>query len=78
MAEVPSEAQLEIWSAEFDSRHRVFRDLSAEAERTLKTALTVADTERAVEKSMLKVHDIQSRVKVRKSFRDKIVRKCYR
>lgn len=79
MAEEANDGELERWLADFDSRQNIFEDLRAEVVRDLETAITTVDKEReaADETRLFKVHDLRSRVKGRKSFRDKVLRKRY-
>lgn len=70
---------LQRWVDEFDARQLVFENLRTEIENELRTAITVVDPEEdaAVQTELFKVHDLRSRVKKAKSFREKIGRKRY-
>ncbi len=71
--------QLEHWLTTFDERQQIFEDLRLEIEKELHTVFVTAGDEQEMASSpdLFRVHDLRSRVKKRKSFRDKIERKRY-
>lgn len=67
------------WVDEFDARQQNFKALRIEIESELRTAITVVDPDEDTDTTtqLFKVHDLRSRVKTRKSFREKVQRKRY-
>lgn len=70
---------VQAWVDRFDAEQLNLKALRQEIESELRTAITVVDTDddAPTETQLFKVHDLRSRVKKRKSFLDKILRKNY-